>query len=215
MIDILFYDLSKLKSSEFTLLLNQLPVKCKQEVLYFQNEEDRQRKLLGKQLVSFYTGLNWKDIRCTEAGKPRSIHKRIEFNLSHSEDLVVAAFSQNEIGIDIEYIKDIDYSDIIKQFHPLEQEYIRIHPQALSAFYRIWTRKEAYLKARGSGISSGLEENCLPEHISKQGEWFLQDFLISKEYASSICQQSQIQSLNIREVRFDDLKQLSKPPNNT
>ncbi|HMN30338.1 MAG TPA: 4'-phosphopantetheinyl transferase superfamily protein, partial [Caldilineaceae bacterium] len=75
----------------------------------------------------------------------------LRFNLSHSGDLALLAFTrQAELGIDLEWIHpDIDYAEIAQRFFsPLEWAALCAvpAPQQLAAFYRCWTRKEAYIK---------------------------------------------------------------------
>jgi 4'-phosphopantetheinyl transferase len=86
--------------------------------------------------------------------------RRIKFNLAHSAKMVAMAVTlENEIGLDVEKVGR-PILDIAKRyFTPGEQEYISGFPPELQneAAYRIWTRKEAYLKAKGVGLSMPLE----------------------------------------------------------
>ncbi len=86
----------------------------------------------------------------------------LHFNLSHSGDFALYAFAwQRELGIDIEYMRDnIDYDELASRvFSTNEQEILRALPPArhYQAFYNGWTRKEAYIKARGMGLSLPLD----------------------------------------------------------
>ena len=97
-------------------------------------------------------------------GKPFLANKEtdLEFNLSHSHDLIAYGFARGfPIGVDIEYInphilrhglENAALSSFERaQFQQLD------HEQKIMAFYRAWTRKEAILKADGSGLSKPLE----------------------------------------------------------
>ncbi len=84
------------------------------------------------------------------------------FNLSHSDNMALIAVSDNRpIGIDIErYRKGIDVAMLTQQyFAPGEARQILSLPDAeqAQAFLTCWTRKEAYLKATGSGLSTPLD----------------------------------------------------------
>lgn len=86
----------------------------------------------------------------------------LQFNLSHSADLALYAFSwQQHIGVDVEYMRTtIDYDGIAQySFSPTEQAALLSLPptEKHEAFYRCWTRKEAYIKARGMGLSLPLD----------------------------------------------------------
>lgn len=86
----------------------------------------------------------------------------LAFNLSHSEDLAVYAILRNrEIGIDVEQIREGPAEERIPEmfFSPSEVAALRaLAPtQQVEAFYRCWTRKEAYVKARSEGLSIPLD----------------------------------------------------------
>jgi 4'-phosphopantetheinyl transferase len=97
-------------------------------------------------------------------GKPVLAHSSsgIEFNVSHSGDWVLIGITHRcAIGVDVERIRPLDDLDaLIRQFlAPGEASSIRALPveRRLEAFFRCWTRKEAYVKALGSGLSTPLD----------------------------------------------------------
>ena len=96
-------------------------------------------------------------------GKPRlADHPSVHFSLSHSGDQAVLAVSeQREIGIDIERVRPLDHLDLARRyFHPNEVATIegaRPPDDQLLAFFRIWTLKEAVVKAIGRGLSIPLD----------------------------------------------------------
>jgi 4'-phosphopantetheinyl transferase len=97
-------------------------------------------------------------------GKPRLAGTAggLEFNLTHSADLALAAITEEgAIGIDLEYQRGgIDLEEIARRFFaPGEVARWEALPEAErpAAFYRCWTRKEAYLKAHGAGLSVALD----------------------------------------------------------
>ena len=79
------------------------------------------------------------------------------FNLSHAEDLAMYAFAWGrDVGIDIEATaRDVDIEGVARHaFSPVECKGLTaLPPEARpAAFFRLWTRKEAYVKARGEGL---------------------------------------------------------------
>jgi 4'-phosphopantetheinyl transferase len=87
---------------------------------------------------------------------------RLFFNLSHSRDVaLVAVTERGEIGVDVELIREMDSRDALAErfFHPNEVAALRCLPPDLRAlgFFNAWTRKEAFLKATGKGISYGID----------------------------------------------------------
>ncbi len=83
----------------------------------------------------------------------------INFNISHSNDLYVCAFSEKNIGIDIEYLKKKrKFIDLAKEyFFENEIKYLlAIDGEQPERFYRLWTLKEATLKAFGGKLADDL-----------------------------------------------------------
>lgn len=95
-------------------------------------------------------------------GKPYCNVKDVFFNASCSENLLIIGFSkENELGIDVEFTNrkmgETDIADRffsskeIHQFKALEAS------EKIEAFYSCWTKKEAYVKAKGEGLSIPLD----------------------------------------------------------
>jgi 4'-phosphopantetheinyl transferase len=85
----------------------------------------------------------------------------VSFNISHSHDLIIYAFTYaRHVGIDVEYMRtNIEYEQLAKHyFSPAEHAELQSLPssQRQQAFFQCWTRKEAYIKARGLGLSLPL-----------------------------------------------------------
>ena len=86
---------------------------------------------------------------------------QLHFNLAHSEDAALFAFAWDRtLGVDIEAVKSDTPCDELAQNYFAEAEcaaYFNLpEPERRAAFFRIWTRKEAYVKARGEGLSLPL-----------------------------------------------------------
>ena len=100
-------------------------------------------------------------------GKPQLKHpvnSTLHFNASHSGDYAVFAMTRaGEVGVDIERIReDMPRRDEIarRYFAPGEQQqlFALAEPERARAFFTLWTRKEAFVKARGTGLFSGLDQ---------------------------------------------------------
>jgi 4'-phosphopantetheinyl transferase len=117
-----------------------------------------------RQILSRYLNLEATELQFfyNKNGKPflanTLTENRLSFNLSHSGKVVLYAMVWNdEIGIDVEEIKFIpEFEGLIKNFFADEEKetILSLEPnQRLQAFFHGWTRKEAYLKAVGTGLS--------------------------------------------------------------
>ncbi|MDY7093067.1 MAG: 4'-phosphopantetheinyl transferase superfamily protein [Acidobacteriota bacterium] len=94
--------------------------------------------------------------------EPRWGGGRLAFNLSHSEELALYGLTlERELGIDVEHLRPMpDAEQIAERFFSISERDTlrRIPPERKSdAFFNCWTRKEAYIKATGDGLSMPLD----------------------------------------------------------
>jgi 4'-phosphopantetheinyl transferase len=87
----------------------------------------------------------------------------LKFNLAHSHERAIYGFTRNrEVGIDIEFEReDLADEDVAKRFFSKAEVAAlqTLSPEERkTAFFRCWTRKEAYIKARGEGLSMPLNQ---------------------------------------------------------
>ncbi|MGN0106617.1 MAG: 4'-phosphopantetheinyl transferase family protein [Hominilimicola sp.] len=109
-------------------------------------------------------------------GKPYIRDKNIYFNLSHSENTVMCAVSDMEIGCDVEKVTDIDLEIAKRFFHSAEYEMLvkaRTDEEKRDMFFRLWTLKESFLKATGLGMALPTDSFCI--HINKDKISVFQD----------------------------------------
>ena len=106
--------------------------------------------------VAFQYGTHGKPALAKESGRAD-----VRFNVSHSGDMAVyGIILGREVGVDIEYVRyDFPCREISGRFFsPREVNMLEEVPAPLQreAFFQCWTRKEAYIKARGLGLSLPL-----------------------------------------------------------
>lgn len=152
-------------------------------------------------------------INKSKFGKPYLQDNSIYFNISHSSDYIVWAFSKKSpIGIDVEYKKDkLSLEGIMKRyFHPKEVDYFQSLKKGkqVDFFYFLWTAKEAFLKSRGESLSHhldlvflNLEENKFSYNKKK---YHIKTLAIDSAYASCLVMEGQNQDVNIINL-LDDL----------
>jgi len=137
----------------------------------FMREEDRDRFIIShgalREILGGYLSVNPGDLvfAVGEQGKPAlaelSGGRRMEFNLSHARDLAVIGVTRGErIGVDVEYVRELrDVARLVERFFAEEEKnYLasRSAEETKAAFFTCWTRKEAYVKGLGRGISYSL-----------------------------------------------------------
>jgi 4'-phosphopantetheinyl transferase len=122
------------------------------------------RRLVGRYLARPPHGLHF---TYGAHGKPSLDHAAgatdLRFNLSHSHELALYAFARGrDLGVDIEHIRaEFAGDDIAARFFSArEASTLRTLPASARthAFFNCWTRKEAYIKARGEGLSHPLDQ---------------------------------------------------------
>lgn len=97
-----------------------------------------------------------------EYGKPFLTDHELEFNLSHSGDYaLIAVTRERKVGVDVERIRaEVEIEELARRnFSPREVSELTALPleQRLNGFFNCWTRKEAYIKAQGLGLSLPLD----------------------------------------------------------
>jgi 4'-phosphopantetheinyl transferase len=134
---------------------------------------------------------------------PGSAVGGIRFNVAHAGGLALVAVTRGrEVGVDLEQVRDVDVEGIAERFFSArEVAALRRLPPAIraEAFFRCWTRKEAYVKATGDGLSAGLEQfdvSLLPGDPaamlahrgdpSEVGRWSLRDLAPAPGYVGAL-----------------------------
>jgi 4'-phosphopantetheinyl transferase len=172
------------------------------------------RTFLGQYLCVDPDGLNFS---YSLKGKPhlsQDYAGGLSFNLSHSGGIALYAFSRNrDLGIDIEQIRqDFEVDGIARRFFsPLEQDQLFALPvdERAQAFFRCWSRKEAYIKATGDGLSLPLSQfdvsldrgntdalvTTRPDG-AEAARWRLTDIHAGTSYAAALCVRGRDWTLN-------------------
>jgi len=141
--------------------------------MQFKFQKDRRRFVAGRGLLRVILGL-YLDVEprhlhfCySNYGKPALAplpgQEPLTFNISHSDGLALYAISRSrDIGVDVERIRfNVEYERLAERFFSRQENTaLRALPSELKleAFLNCWTRKEAYIKARGEGLSFSLDE---------------------------------------------------------
>jgi 4'-phosphopantetheinyl transferase len=161
-------------------------------------------------LLANYCGLPADELRfsCNDWGKPAianpSISPYPHFNYSHAGSMALLAISTaGPVGVDMERLEPLSEMDTItrRYFSTSEQVAIASYPksQRILSFYRVWTRKEAYVKALGIGLSgnlAGFDVSPAPTgnglllavngNAQAANEWMLADIQIGGDYVAAV-----------------------------
>ena len=120
--------------------------------------DDQKRTLAGrfllKKMIKELYGREEFTLRYNENGKP--VLDFCFFSISHSGDFAVCAVSDFPVGVDIEQIGSFNRRERYMLFTPRESEYVN-ECNCDRRFYTIWTRKEAYIKAKGGILADAAK----------------------------------------------------------
>lgn len=180
----------------------------------FRFESDRRRFCVARASLRLVLGRYLRakpgrlQLDTNEYGKPCFANQKasqgLRFNLSHSHQLALIAIARDrEVGVDVEYIRpDFVNDEIVRNFFSqAEAEELHSLPPEVKtqAFFNCWTRKEAYIKARGEGMYCSLDQfdvSVLPgapailrnsRMDSREVErWTFQDLLVESGYAATV-----------------------------
>lgn len=154
-------------------------------------------------VLSYYLGCGPREIAFEPGtyGKPGlkcPDDSGLKFNLSHSGGILAIAVARREVGVDVERIDPAVPVDEIARFvfSPAEQSLLAAmpHPERTKAFYRLWTRKEALLKATGEGLNQLSPDIDTLTHsvLVRPGRtWHVRDFKPGEGYAGALAVDSE------------------------
>lgn len=143
----------------------------------------------------------------SEKGKPElpsALSAGLCFNVAHSGDIILWAFTRSRrLGVDVEQVrKDFSTAEIAERFFSVgERAQLRALPAVRrhEAFFQCWTRKEAYLKATGDGLSLPLDQFDVtlapgqPAHLlqtrpdpAEAERWLMRSLDVGPDYAAAL-----------------------------
>lgn len=125
-------------------------------------------------------------IQYTDYNKPY-LPVSLNFNIAHSGDYILCAFSDAPIGIDIEAVRRIDIHDFTSCFTTQELATIENSSDVYQEFLRHWTIKEAVIKADGKGLSIPLDTITAADQMTVDGKtWFVHRLNIAPGYMAHL-----------------------------
>jgi len=199
----------KWSDQKLTDMLSLLPGALQQQALRKRQWRDKQLSVCGKLLlrellIEYSSKYSLADLQYDEYHRP-CFDCRPDFNISHSGNVVICTMTdEGQIGIDIEQVKQLDFADFADFFTGNEWHYINEFDNKFDGFYSFWTRKEAVLKAIGSGFHTPLnsvdvsDEKLVYDEITYQ----ISPLNIHPDYKCHIATTVFAQNIELREINF-------------
>ena len=155
-------------AQEIESLTERLPAWRREQALRFRHEAGRRQCVLAYEalrqgLRELYGFTEAPDFDYNSHGKP-SLRQlpHIHFSLSHCREAVGCLLSERECGLDLEASRPVRDSLVRYAMNEAEIGLIGEADNAEEAFLRLWTRKEAVLKLRGTGIRGDMKDVLAP-----------------------------------------------------
>lgn len=196
-IDIYYFHTAIFNADKFFYILDESEI---QTFHSYQRVEKREEFLAGRYLLKSVLAAQW-DVEQNRIVLKKAPYgkltlddnhingENIRFNLSHSKGLIACSFvKDHEIGIDLEKIER-DLTEISNRFfHPQEVEFLDQYEknQRNKLAYKVWTLKEAYLKAKGIGMTCPMGSF----NVLGCNEMFFHTFEPVPEYILSVAVQA-------------------------
>lgn len=126
------------------------------------NPERAATRAATRILLARYCGTSPAETRfsISQFGKPELLGSRLSFSVARRRGLaLIAVAGEGRLGVDLEMRRPLPELDgICTMLHPAERALLAATPESAreDRFYRVWTRKEAALKALGTGMADGL-----------------------------------------------------------
>lgn len=166
--------------------------------------------VLLKLLIYKYCKIPIKNIiiKKTEYGKPYlENNPKFKFNISHSNEMIIMGINiQNEIGVDIEYLKNVNLENYKKILKENEIKELNKRENKLNSFYELWTIKESFFKEEGKGISmidDEYEINLKKSNIIYKDKTLLFTNLDYFNYKICVCS-SKIDNIKVIELNNEN-----------
>lgn len=182
----------------------------------FHFEKHRRHFITGRgflrHVLARYVNANPEAVKFSYGAYGKPSVSGLQFNMSHSHNVGILALAENrELGVDVEHIRaDFATEDIARRFFSrAEVEGFNSLPvnERVAAFFRCWTRKEAYIKAIGLGMSQPLDEfdvTLRPEEpatllYAKEDDaarWEMSDLDVGPDYAGAVIVEAPVSKIH-------------------
>ena len=201
-----------LPKKHYAQYLKILPLNLQEKNFGYVRWQDKHLHLFGKLMLIKglrlfgYNMASLENLKYNEYNRPY-LDGDIDFNISHSGEYVFCAIAKNlKLGIDIEEIRDINFSDFNGIMSKEQWDFIFSSENCLKAFYKYWTAKESIIKADGRGLSISLENIHIKKDYGfyENNQWFLKELNIAKKYCACLATDKKNIMIDMRSINFDN-----------
>ena len=137
----------------------------------------------------------------TDHGRPH-LTGSVDFNISHSGDYVMCAIGHEmKVGVDIEEIKPVDFSDFETLMTQEQWHLIKTAGNPLKTFFKYWAIKESIIKADGRGLNIPLNDIIITNEIAYyETRWYLHELDIHESYSANLASNIENPEINLEYI---------------
>lgn len=138
----------------------------------------------------------------------------LHYNVSHSGNWVLIAIGPVAVGVDVEKINlAFPFEEVLNySFSASERAFVEQHPVPAAAFYRLWTRKEAFVKGTAQGIDADFarvpaldgRHQWLPTYPNPIGNWTVSSFAAAAGYVAALAYPAAIPASQVKFYEVDE-----------
>ena len=174
---ILFSEFDKIEEFKYKFLYNFLPKSRRVKVDNLKNPIDKKIAIIEYFIIKHFLKIKGNpDFKYSENGKPFYGNKH--FNISHCDNILVIAISEQEVGVDIQRL--LNYDEKLIKYICNENEINQLVKDS-NSLTRLWTQKESLIKCMGGTIACDLK------NILKNSDGFEFSFYEHGNYIISLC----------------------------
>lgn len=203
----------RLDQVQFKSLLSYVPEERQQKIKQYNFDIDKKLSLYS--YVLLLSIIQKKLNLCTsdmlfdknQFGRPYlKGYSNFHFNLSHTNNAITVAVSDKTVGVDIERVRPFDLKIAERFFSSREAAYVNEKmDESITRFFEIWTKKEAYVKYTGQGLSIPLHSfDVLNIDISQRIQWFNYG-----QYIISVCSEYTDPKFDFISLSESDIERLA------
>jgi len=204
---------ARLEDEAWVRALESLPDEVRPGIVRYHRWQDRQNALMGRLLLLAgfnQFGLGRQDLlnlSATDTGKPYLDHGPT-FNLSHTDGLTLCAFQgENEVGVDVERVRTVPFSDFEAVFSQPEWDRIRASSNPMGTFYEFWTLKESAMKLDGRGMQLDPRRIRIDNDtiLLDESPIFVHSLPVGEDFRGCLASRQPIANLSFHFVTLGDL----------
>ena len=184
---------NELLEDDYKKYLIFLPEPLRDQHFRYRRWQDRRANLFSKILLIKglqrfgYDYQSLEQLEYNEYGRP-NLPGDVDFNISHSGEYVLCGIGKGiQIGLDIEEIKPVDFSDFENLMTRDQWNMIYASEDPQKSFFRFWAIKESIIKADGRGLAMPLNDIIITDEVAfYERKWYLNELTIDQGYCANL-----------------------------